>query len=97
MLLIQRMEISPTKATAVVYYAVADFSGNVTKQSRVFPADIADIENNGNSVEELEDVHFPNMLSSDDGVNVGVQTQPTNNASIFEKGYLGTLVDDAGN
>ncbi|MCR5403284.1 MAG: hypothetical protein K6E91_05605 [Butyrivibrio sp.] len=95
-IVVEKVVLNKEKETAVVYYAVADFSGNVTKQSRVFPADIADIENNGNSVDEMEDVHFPNMLSSDDGVTVGVQMQPANNASIFEKGYLGTVANGAG-
>ena len=45
--------------TAVVYYAVADYSGNVTKQSRVFPADIADIDDNGDSSETMEDETLP--------------------------------------
>lgn len=95
-IVVEKVVLNKEKETAVVYYAVADFSGNVTKQSRVFPADIADIESNGDSIETLEDTHFPNMLSSDDGVTVGIATQQTNNASIFEQGYYGT-VDSAGN
>lgn len=96
-IVVEKVVLNKEKETAVVYYAVADFSGNVAKQSRVFPADISDIENNGNSVEELEDVHFPNMLSSDAGASVVVQTQPANNSSIFEQGYYGTVVGGEGN
>lgn len=90
-IVVEKVVLNKEKETAVVYYAVADYSGNVTKQSRVFPANIADIENNGDSIETLEDAHFPNMLSSDNGVSVGIQTQETNNASIFEQGFFGTV------
>ena len=42
-IVVEKVVINRDAETAVVYYAVADYSGNVTKQSRVFPADIEDI------------------------------------------------------
>ena len=54
-IVVEKVVLNREAETAVVYYAVADFSGNVTKQSRVFPADIADIDDNGDSSEIIED------------------------------------------
>ena len=71
-IVVEKVVINKERSLAVVYYAVADFSGNVTKQSRVFPADISDIENNGDSSEIIEDGLFPNLgLSSDTGSESG--------------------------
>ncbi len=63
-IVVEKVVINKDAGTAVVYYAVADYSGNVTKQSRVFPADIRDLENNGDPLDELEDNEFPNMMYS---------------------------------
>ncbi len=60
-IVVEKVVLNREKETAVVYYAVADFSGNVTKQSRVFPADIADIDSFGDSSETMEDPMFPNV------------------------------------
>ena len=60
-IVVEKVVLNRDKRTAVVYYAVADFSGNVTKQSRVFPADISDIDNNGDSSDIIEDGQFPNI------------------------------------
>ncbi|RKM58215.1 hypothetical protein D6853_01365 [Butyrivibrio sp. X503] len=62
-IVVEKVVLNRDAETAVVYYAVADFSGNVAKQSRVFPADIRDIDFNGDSSEAMEDPLFPNMLS----------------------------------
>ena len=40
-IVVEKVVLNETRGTAVVYYAVSDYSGNVTKQSRVFPADIS--------------------------------------------------------
>ena len=61
-IVVEKVVLNREKETAVVYYAVADLSGNITKQSRVFPADIADIDHNGDSSETMEDGMFPNMM-----------------------------------
>jgi len=61
-IVVEKVVLNRDQETAVVYYAVADFSGNVTKQSRVFPADIKDIDNNGDAVDVMEDGLFPDML-----------------------------------
>ena len=37
---VEKVVVNNNRGTAVVYYAVSDLSGNVAKQSRVFPADI---------------------------------------------------------
>jgi hypothetical protein len=60
-IVVEKVVLNREKETAVVYYAVADYSGNVTKQSRVFPADIADIDSFGDSSETMEDPMFPNI------------------------------------
>ena len=62
-IVVEKVVLNRDAETAVVYYAVADFSGNVAKQSRVFPADIRDIDYNGDSSETMEDPLFPNMVS----------------------------------
>ncbi|MBQ6587559.1 MAG: hypothetical protein IJI01_02640 [Butyrivibrio sp.] len=60
-IVVEKVVLNRDAETAVVYYAVADYSGNVSKQSRVFPADIADIESDGEVDEEFEDEQFPNL------------------------------------
>lgn len=62
-IVVEKVVLNRDAGTAVVYYAVADYSGNVTKQSRVFPADIKDIDNNGDAVDVMEDGLFSDMLS----------------------------------
>ncbi len=64
-IVVEKVVLNRDAGTAVVYYAVADFSGNVTKQSRVFPADINDIDNNGDAVDVIEDEMFPNIVIGD--------------------------------
>lgn len=66
-IVVEKVVLNREKETAVVYYAVADLSGNVTKQSRVFPADIADIDHNGDSSETMEDDMFPDMTGTMEG------------------------------
>ncbi len=46
-IVVEKTILNEAQSSAVVYYAVSDKSGNVTKQSRVFPADIASIRNGG--------------------------------------------------
>ncbi|MBO4458505.1 MAG: hypothetical protein J5802_12365 [Butyrivibrio sp.] len=64
-IVVEKVVLNKDAETAVVYYAVADHSGNVAKQSRVFPADIADIEYNGDSSEMIEDGMHPNLMFGD--------------------------------
>ncbi len=52
-IVVEKSIIDDEQGTAVVYYAVSDLSGNVTKMSRVFPADIENIK--GASDEETID------------------------------------------
>ena len=62
-IVVEKVVINKDAETAVVYYAVADYSGNVTKQSRVFPADIADIGDDldGNETLDEEEVDMPQL------------------------------------
>ena len=74
-IVVEKVVLNKDKETAVVYYAVADLSGNVTKQSRVFPADIADLESDGEVIEEEEEqLLFPNMNLEDDTAEPGEGT-----------------------
>ncbi len=64
-IVVEKVVLNREKETAVVYYAVADLSGNVTKQSRVFPADIQDIEKSDDGSELLENELFPDMMTGE--------------------------------
>ncbi len=67
-IVVEKVVLNRDAETAVVYYAVADYSGNVTKQSRVFAADIEDIDESGEQTELVEESIevFP-QLSFGDG------------------------------
>ncbi|WP_026496065.1 hypothetical protein [Butyrivibrio sp. WCD3002] len=47
-IVIEKTILDEEQGTAVVYYAVSDLSGNVTKQSRVFPAAVDRNQTTGN-------------------------------------------------
>ena len=64
-IVVEKVVLNREAETAVVYYAVADYSGNVTKQSRVFPADIEDIERDGEE-EIFEEDQYPELYFGDD-------------------------------
>ncbi len=67
-IVVEKVVLNREAGTAVVYYAVADLSGNVTKQSRVFPADINDIDNNGETIDVVEEEPFPNLVMAEEHV-----------------------------
>ena len=67
-IVVEKVVLNREAGTAVVYYAVADLSGNVTKQSRVFPADINDIDNNGETIDVVENEPFPNLVMAEEHV-----------------------------
>ncbi|MCR5671571.1 MAG: hypothetical protein K6G10_11255 [Butyrivibrio sp.] len=69
-IVVEKVVLNREAETAVVYYAVADHSGNVTKQSRLFPADIADIDSNGDSSDTMEDEIFPNLPGDEEEASV---------------------------
>lgn len=79
-IVVEKVVLNKEAETAVVYYAVADYSGNVAKQSRVFPADIEDIEADGNIDEVIEAQTFP-LLSDYDEMS-GYESS----VSIYEAG-----------
>ena len=64
-IVVEKVVLNREAGTAVVYYAVADYSGNVTKQSRVLPANIMDIDSNGDSSEIMEDGMHPKLSFED--------------------------------
>jgi hypothetical protein len=89
-IVVEKVVINKDAETAVVYYAVADYSGNVTKQSRVFPADIEDIGEklDGNetmeAAEEKDDFHqlstgISTESASTAGSSGGEETEDTEN------------------
>ncbi len=61
-IVVEKVVLNKEKMTAVVYYAVADYSGNVSKQSRVFPADIDGLDGNNSQIQTLDNGMFTNML-----------------------------------
>ena len=84
-IVVEKGVLNREKETAVVYYAVADYSGNVTKQSRVFPADIADIDSFGDSSETMEDPMFPNIAASDTDILSGEEETSTGEQEAGEE------------
>ena len=66
-IVVEKVVLNRDAETAVVYYAVADYSGNVTKQSRVFAADIEDIDRDGDQSDLMEDEieGFPKLSFGD--------------------------------
>ena len=61
-IVVEKVVLNREDETAVVYYAVADYSGNVTKQSRVFPADIKDIDKDADPSDLIEEaVEVPQL------------------------------------
>jgi len=61
-IVVEKVVLNRDAGTAVVYYAVSDYSGNVAKQSRIFPADIEDLESDGETIEEEEEqILLPEM------------------------------------
>ena len=64
-IVVEKVVLNREAETAVVYYAVADYSGNVAKQSRVFPADIYDLSSAGSEEEYVDEISYPNMARFD--------------------------------
>ena len=73
-IVVEKTILNEGQESAVVYYAVSDKSGNVTKQSRVFPADIAGIRSSGNV-----------LFSTDQ--NVGVFTEEYESEGFNTEGF----------
>ena len=84
-IVVEKVVLNREKETAVVYYAVADYSGNVTKQSRVFPADIADIDSFGDSSETMEDPMFPNIAEPETEIISGEEETSTGEQEAGEE------------
>lgn len=60
-IVVEKVVLNKDAKTAVVYYAVADYSGNVAKQSRVFPADIKSMVVEADELQSTEDMNFPQL------------------------------------
>lgn len=83
-IVVEKVVLNRDAETAVVYYAVADHSGNVAKQSRVFPADIRDIDSNGSSSDIMEDELFSDILIGEDASmdsSLGMSSEGGNSSS----------------
>ena len=86
-IVIEKVVANEEAGTAVVYYAVSDMSGNVTKQSRIFPAEFKTDEEKMFLGETFEDnsgieISFDEMSSEFGGSNEG--TEATSGASVGE-------------
>jgi hypothetical protein len=90
-IVVEKVVINREKKTAVVYYATADRSGNVTKQSRVFPADIADLDDNGEIPETPEEFMLPEAAAptADTTAVQGTATPLTEGALQSSEGGAG--------
>ncbi|SFB84730.1 hypothetical protein [Butyrivibrio sp. YAB3001] len=81
-IVVEKVVLNKIDQTAVVYYAVADYSGNVAKQSRVFPANIEQIEDEGISIDTLdavvEEAPHPNLGGGEFYSNSGNETGSEN-------------------
>ena len=80
-IVVEKVVLNRDAEAAVVYYAVADHSGNVAKQSRVFPADIRDIDNSMNPMEADAEGLFPNMVSEDINMEGEASSESSEGAS----------------
>ena len=90
-IVVEKVVLNREKETAVVYYAVADLSGNVTKQSRVFPANIDDLENNGAPEEAAEIELTPDLLEEE-----GIQAPSEGEAADSVQEASGESAEGAG-
>ncbi len=65
-IVVEKTILDEEEATAVVYYAVSDMSGNVSKQSRVFPADLADLKGEKPEEESVNEGAYPQVVFGSD-------------------------------
>ena len=77
-IVVEKVVLNREKETAVVYYAVADYSGNVTKQSRVFPADIADIKGIKEEKEEVN-IYSGGFFAQDENKSENAESEAAGN------------------
>lgn len=71
-IVVEKTILDEEEATAVVYYAVSDMSGNVSKQSRVFPADLADLKGEKAEEEQVNDGTYPQIAFGSGSETEGV-------------------------
>ena len=90
-IVVEKTILNEESETAVVYYAVSDLSGNVTKQSRVFPADIASLKNE-ELIEEESDI-FPEGFMIESSEGEVINTDETTEES--EEGGEGNSAENA--
>ncbi len=88
---VEKVVLNKEDALAVVYYAVSDLSGNVTKQSRVFDADVDSFaEEEDSEVYEYGEDANPGVVSNateeiyDTGIVIGADGQPVASDSATE-------------
>ena len=75
---VEKTILDEEQQTAVVYYAVSDLSGNVTKQSRVFPADIADIKGVKEEKEEVN-IYSGGFFAQDENKSENTESEAAGN------------------
>jgi hypothetical protein len=75
---VEKTILDEEQQTAVVYYAVSDLSGNVTKQSRVFPADIADIKGIKEEKEEVN-IYSGGFFAQDENKSENTESEAAGN------------------
>lgn len=89
---VEKVVLNKDDALAVVYYAVSDLSGNVSKQSRVFGADIESfVEEDDSEVYEYGDGDDSRVFSDitetseyDTGIYIGEDGQPISSDASTE-------------
>ena len=75
---VEKTILDEEQQTAVVYYAVSDLSGNVTKQSRVFPADIADMKGIKEEKEEVN-IYSGGFFAQDENKSENTESEAAGN------------------
>ncbi len=88
-IVVEKTIIDEEEATAVVYYAVSDMSGNVSKQSRVFPADLADLKGEKAEEEPMNEGTYPQVVfgsASDAEGETGYSEEESENADGENEG-----------
>jgi len=73
-IVVEKTIINEESSSAVVYYAVSDLSGNVTKQSRVFPADLGSFDEQENAIDENMMLPEGFIMESEEGEVVDGQS-----------------------
>ncbi|WP_156036098.1 hypothetical protein [Butyrivibrio sp. AE3004] len=96
-IVVEKTILNKEQNTAVVYYAVSDHSGNVTKQSRVFNADVNSLDGIQNGITASTDSldSYPENTVTDGFEQQGFNTEGFTQNSIFSDGESEESTDNA--